>query len=216
MIIEQLSSGHSRCILFFAGWGIDARPFEHIKSDGFDLFIAYDYRSLDADFQALERYDEVHLVAWSMGVWAASAALKNVAITSATAINGTEQPVNDEYGIPVKIAYGTLDTLTSETLLRFNRRMCASAEVLDVFNANVPQRGIEELKEELSAIYRQAEKNSETSIVWNRAVIGRGDRVFPVSNQECFWQKKGVEKLQIIDAPHYPFYLWNEWREIIV
>ena len=215
MILEQLSSGHSRCILFFAGWGMDAHPFKYMNADGFDLFAAYDYRSLDADWAILGKYEEVHLIAWSMGVWAASETLKNVKLTSATAINGTEMPVDNEYGIPEQIANGTLETLTSETLSRFNRRMCASAEVLELFNANAPKRGIDNLKEELAAIYRQAKELTKRSIVWNKVVIGRNDRIFPFLNQERFWSEKEVEKIEIIDAPHYPFYLWNEWKEIL-
>ena len=215
MIIEQLSSEHNRCILFFAGWGMDAHLFKRIDAEGFDLFIAYDYRSLNADLSVLKRYDEVHVVAWSMGVWAASVVLRGVEIASATAINGTELPVNDEYGIPVQIAHGTLDTLTPESLARFNRRMCAGAEVLAGFNAVAPRRGAGELKEELAAIYRQAETATGASLTWNKALIGRGDRIFPVANQERFWmEKRGVET-QVIDAPHYPFYLWNEWSEIV-
>ena len=215
MIIEQLSSGHNRCLLFFAGWGMDAHPFKRMAAEGFDLFIAYDYRSLDVDLPVLTSYEEVHIVAWSMGVWAASTVLQGVEIASAMAINGTELPVNDNYGIPVQIAHGTLDTLTPESLARFNRRMCASAEVLADFNAIAPQRGIDELKEELAAIYRQAGTADESPLIWNKALIGRGDRIFPVANQERFWmEKRGVE-MQVIDAPHYPFYLWNRWNEIV-
>jgi len=215
MIIEQLSSGNNRCLLFFAGWGMDARPFKRIAAEGFDLFIAYDYRLLNADLSMLKRYGEVHIVAWSMGVWAASVALQGIDIASATAINGTELPVNDNYGIPARIAQGTLDTLTPESLARFNRRMCASAEVLVGFNAVAPQRGVDELKEELAAIYRQADTMVRLPLVWNKALIGRGDRIFPVANQERFWlEKRGVET-RVIDAPHYPFYLWNKWIEIV-
>ena len=215
MILEQLSSGHDRCLLFFAGWGMDARPFKRIAAEGFDLFIAYDYRLLNADLSVLKNYDEIHVVAWSMGVWTASVVLQGIDIASATAINGTELPVNDNYGIPVQIARGTLNTLTPETLARFNRRICASAEVLAGFNAVAPQRGVDELKEELAAIYRQAETAVKSPLVWNKALIGRGDRIFPVANQERFWlEKQGVET-QVFDAPHYPFYLWNKWNEIV-
>ena len=166
-------------------------------------------------FASVQRYEEIHLVAWSMGVWAASIALKNVKIASATAINGTEMPVDDEFGIPEQIASGTLETLTYETLSRFNRRMCLSAQVLELFNANAPQRNINDLKDELLAIYRQAKEVPQSSVVWNRVVIGCNDRIFPFSNQERFWATKETTKIEVIDAPHYPFYLWNEWREIL-
>ena len=37
--------------LFFAGWGMDERPFLHYHPADRDLLVCYDYRSLDFDFK---------------------------------------------------------------------------------------------------------------------------------------------------------------------
>ena len=62
-------------LLFFAGWGMDETPFMHNLPPNKDLIICYDYRSLDFDSTLLSTYEGIYVVAWSMGVWAASQVL---------------------------------------------------------------------------------------------------------------------------------------------
>ena len=59
-------------LLFFAGWGMDETPFMHNLPPNTDLIICYDYRSNDFDSTLLSTYEGIYVVAWSMGVWAAS------------------------------------------------------------------------------------------------------------------------------------------------
>ena len=40
-----------------------------IAPENSDLLVCYDYRSLDFDFTLLQGYQEIRLIAWSMGVW---------------------------------------------------------------------------------------------------------------------------------------------------
>ena len=56
-----------RLTLFFAGWGMDECPFMDYCSGNSDLLVCYDYRSLDFDFTLLQGYQEIRLIAWSMG-----------------------------------------------------------------------------------------------------------------------------------------------------
>lgn len=54
--------------------------------------LCYDYRETAFE-EDLNRYDEIHLVAWSMGVRMAECTLADTyTLTSATAINGTSRP----------------------------------------------------------------------------------------------------------------------------
>ena len=78
-------------LLFFAGWGMDETPFMHNLPPNKDLIICYDYRSLDFDSTLLSTYDGIYVVAWSMGVWAASQVLpdSNLPLKQSIAINGT-------------------------------------------------------------------------------------------------------------------------------
>ena len=67
-----------RLTLFFAGWGMDECPFMDHCPENSDLLVCYDYRSLDFDFTLLQGYQEIRLIAWSMGVWAASMVLQDM------------------------------------------------------------------------------------------------------------------------------------------
>ena len=51
------------------------------------------------------------------------------------------------------------------------------------------QRPVEELKEELAAIGRQYSELPPSTFVWNKAIIGESDHIFPPKNQEQAWQK---------------------------
>lgn len=177
-------------LLFFAGWGMDETPFMHNLPPNKDLIICYDYRSLDFDSTLLSTYDGIYVVAWSMGVWAASQVLpdSNLPLKQSIAINGTPFPIDDMRGIPPAIFEGTLNNLNEATLQKFRRRMCGSGSAFQAFLEIAPQRPVEELKEELAAIGRQYSELPPSTFVWNKAIIGESDHIFPPKNQEQAWQ----------------------------
>ncbi len=144
-----------RLILIFAGWGMDANPFRHISRPGYDTLVVWDYRDLYADWSFVANYDEIVLIAWSMGVYAASKTIHSIdhLITAKIAVNGTMMPVDDLHGIPVGVYEGTTATLDDRNLRKFFRRMCGDRETTERFLATAPERGVEELIEELNAIY---------------------------------------------------------------
>ena len=84
---------------------------------------------MDFEGEALSGYRKIRLVAWSLGVWAASVVFgkKPVSFTEAIAVNGTPCPVHDRWGIPETIFRGTLDNVTEEGMRRFNRRMYSAS-----------------------------------------------------------------------------------------
>ena len=104
--------------LFFAGWGMDECPFMDYCPENSDLLVCYDYRSLDFDFTLLQGYQEIRLIAWSMGVWAASMVLQDMdlPICESVALNGTVTPVDDLKGISQQVFEGTLEGLNEGTL----------------------------------------------------------------------------------------------------
>lgn len=206
-----VGKGNESLVLFFSGWGMDSRPFRRIKSDSRDVIVVYDYTDLAFDRQMLEGYTKIYLVAWSMGVWAAARVLGGVPLESAVAVNGTPFPVGDESGIPAAVFEGTLEHLSEEGIRRFNRRMCGTREILASFMSDPVRRPAESLKEELFRIREQLDFPVQ-SVSWTKAVISDADRIFPERNLKRYWQ--GVPQL-CLDAPHYPFYLWNEWNEIV-
>ena len=189
-----------RLTLFFAGWGMDECPFMDYCSGNSDLLVCYDYRSLD--FTLLQGYQEIRLIAWSMGVWAASMVLQDMdlPICERVALNGTVTPVDDLKGIPQQVFEGTLEGLNEGTLEKFIRRMCLKKENLETFLSKRPQRAVEELQEELRRIGEQVKSCAVPSFAWERAVIGKNDLIFTAVNQRNAWT--GTEVAEY-DIPHY-------------
>ena len=94
---------NNKVIVFFNGWGMDESVVHHLDFSDYDVLMFYDYNNLDTnfDFNSLDKYKNKSLIAWSMGVMVAT--LFNQKYTSATAINGTLKPIDNEFGIPQRI-----------------------------------------------------------------------------------------------------------------
>ena len=145
-IINKLSPS---LILCLAGWSTSPELFRHLEvPEQTDLWIAYDYRTLAFE-ETFASYKEVHLVAWSLGVWVATRLWAgHRSFTTATALNGTPFPMHDTLGIPTAIFEGTLHHISEEGMRRFNRRMCGDKETFNRYSELSP-RPLEEIKEEL-------------------------------------------------------------------
>ena len=130
-----IQTGHPRLLVFFAGWASDPTPFQDYRPAGRDYVVCYDYRTLENDFIPHGTYHEADIVAWSMGVWAAShvVPMLDVPIGKSIAINGTPYPIDAGKGIPPAIWQGTLDNLSPLSLHKFTRRMCADTEAFHRF-----------------------------------------------------------------------------------
>jgi Uncharacterized protein conserved in bacteria len=61
-------------IVFFSGWGMDVEPFKNKldKVSNADICICYDYNDMDLNIEPLKRYKHTTIIAWSLGVFAAS------------------------------------------------------------------------------------------------------------------------------------------------
>lgn len=208
-IIKQ---DHKHLILFFAGWGMDETPFENISPTDCDWMICYDYRSLEFNADQLDKYTEITLIAWSMGVWVASQIIKQFSqlpIFQSIAINGTPYPIHETKGISPSVFEGTLQGLNEQTLLKFQRRMCSSGTDYKKFQMMAPKRTVEELKEELAAIQKQCLSLAPSDFVWQKAVIGSNDRIFLPDNQWLAWKNNTDSPIQV-EAAHYQQELFNE------
>ena len=163
MRIEWLDKKNTgRVIVFFNGWGMDGKAVQHIKGD-YDILVINDYRQLDIEnLPELVSYQEIYVVAWSMGVWAAANTLMDWGISyeRLIALNGTEHPVNDLWGIPEKIYRLTERGMNAAGREKFMLRMLDNAAERERFVDNRPQREVEEVCDELVAIRLQAEPGS--------------------------------------------------------
>ena len=136
-----IKNNQKHLLLFFAGWGMDETPFLQIRPTNKDWLICYDYRSLEFDAIILQEYSEITLIAWSMGVWAASQIMKqypSLPLSQSIAINGTPYPIHETKGITPAIFEGTLQGLNEQSLQKFQRRMCGSTAGYKTFQTVAP------------------------------------------------------------------------------
>lgn len=191
-------------ILFFCGWGTDAHLIESYCPNNCDLACCYDYRDLDFNASELNGYKEIKIIAWSLGVWAASKVLPihPLPVCSCIAINGTLFPIDNKKGIPPAIFQGTIDRLDEKGLRKFNRRMCNSAEDFETFQKFAPERTVAELKNELICIQKLVtEDNTPSLLKWKKVYISPEDRIFPGENQQNAWQS--TTEIETITEGHY-------------
>lgn len=216
-----------RLVVYCAGWGTDAAAIEHMSlPPGVDVLVCWDYRDLTWDF-ASQDYQECHLVAWSMGVWAAEQTLSHWPWQSACAINGTPYPKHAQWGIDPQVFMATLAGLDEVGRHKFERRMCKSAIQLAHYQALVA-RPLEEIRQELIQINQSIEtttQNVETEaysidaaaygkpkIAWTRVIIGAQDRIIPSAHQLAYWQLQETQ-IELIPEAHYiwdSFYAWEQ------
>lgn len=151
----------------------------------FDTAIVWDYADLSTPLPFLAAARRVELIAWSMGVWAATQTLDRAALSTATAVNGTPWPIDDVRGIPEAVFDATLAGFSEAGLLRFRRRMCGGAKGLAGFMAHAPRRTAEDLGGELAALGRAIRARPERTFAWTRAIVCADDRVFPPAAQRA-------------------------------
>ena len=183
--LEGHSDSNPRLILFFAGWAMDDKPFAHLARPGYDIAVIWDYRNLHIDWSFTRPYSEICILAWSMGVYAATITTQAIdyKVTARIAVNGTITPIHNTHGIPEAIYHGTLDGLSERNLLKFYRRVCGSAQAYKDFCLNIPQRPLDQLRDELAAIETHSILANPVAERWDLAIISRDDAIFPPVNQ---------------------------------
>lgn len=193
-----------RLIVIYAGWGMDWRPFANLEHDGYDIMVVWDYRDLTFNWSPYLRYDEICLLAWSMGVFAASVTMHEIEprVTMRIAINGTLQPIDDYHGIPPAIWTGTMNALSPSTWRKFQRRMCDTKTQFEEFKENAPKRTIADLLEELVSLETHSIFHTEQITDWDLAIVSKHDAIFPAANQLRAWNK--IAPTRVLEAGHLP------------
>lgn len=216
-----IHENNPKLLILFAGWAADETPFKKYRPSGMDFMICYDYRSLDFDATPLSQYRQVCVVAWSMGVWAAGIVLPSVSAPNLVSIafNGSLRPIDDNEGIPVEIFNATLSNLSHASLRKFMIRMCGSYKAYRSFLEVTPNRGIDEIKEELQLIEKQYLQSKRCNHGYpNYAVIGIRDGIFPPRNLMRHYGGMGKGRIVVADCAHYDepmfrFLLQDLWAE---
>ena len=195
---------------------MDPTPFQEVPARGYDLVMVYDYRELEPfDWTPFLSYQQVHLIAWSMGVWMAAHLLKNYQahFASLTAIGGTLVPIDAQKGIPGTSYQAMLAGFDGEVLAQFYDNMFDDKEQLTRFLAHKPQRTLEELGQEMAAFQQAFNQFGREKDIYTRKIITSRDRIFSGRNQMRAWGKgKGFVR----NWPHFPFFLIEDWSDLLV
>lgn len=195
-----------RLILIFPGWGTQPSFYSDLSRSVWDLCVVEDYSDFDFPMQELSDYSTIYLYAWSLGVAMAPRVLKEGDVTAAFAINGTEEPVSSEYGIPERIFKGTREGLSDLNLRKFRRRMVDSPRAFtDLLQKLETQHDdIERLRKELLTFESLPDVPVAHRLKWNRAYLPETDNIIPVAAQKKYWATRPDVPVTMLRGCHLP------------
>lgn len=194
-------------IVFFSGWGdgnISFKPF----CENFDVLMFFDYRTLDEITIDFSQYKNKYLICWSMGVYVCNYYYNKFNnFNKLIAINGTQKPIDDNFGIPAFIYDLTIQNFNELSCNKFVKKMSPSLAP-DKYATN----SIEELRNELISI-----KNLEIKelLKFDKAIISLKDKIFPPQNQINWWKTQNVQIEISENSFHYIFDIYKNWSDLI-
>ncbi len=196
---------------------MDGHPFSPLASYEWNVLMFYDYTDLSVDQdlpQLIGDYEEIILVAWSMGVWVGQQLFYPFAkeLTAALALNGSLCPIDDQFGIPKDIVQATCDTLDEKQRVKFYARMCKDRTLYRTFLTNQPQRNVKSQKTELGVLLDITREPSSQESIYTCALIADRDYIMPTKNQLNYWPEKIVHQ---VDGNHFLFYAYKSWDELV-
>lgn len=173
--------------LIFLGYGQDEKPFLYLKDHFSDsLALVYDYTNMNFDPGMYDEFDEICLIAWSMGVMVAPKVLNKYGLLNkvkvSTAINGTLEGIDDTLGIPLSMWQATIDAIDEKNAVKFYRRMCSDKWLFARYMINRPDRSVESLKAELEALIPFSREPLVSDFVYDTTIVGKKDKIFSPKN----------------------------------
>ena len=206
-------------IVFFAGWSFDEKPFIALNYTDYDVLVVYDYNSLfiPEDLKDFSAYKNKTLITWSMGVFVACK-LKDLFsdFNKKIAINGTTSPVDDIYGIPVRMFELTIKHAQKGLEGKFYQNLFSTDEEYQLYTSYPVQRPIENRVSELENLYTliKNENNLESVGFYDLAIVSDFDKIIPPKNQiKC--HNKNSTPVITVPYGHYPYYHFASWKELI-
>ncbi len=206
---------NDKCILFFNGWGMDENATSHILPLDYDVCMFNNYNPIGRIILNPNDFKKIFVVAWSLGVWAASKIINEpkIEIEKAIALNGTLKPVDMDKGISPIVFNATYENWNEENRIKFNQRMFGGKKYLMNQSHHLSSRSVECQKEELAYLLIESSARPISDLKYDCALISNRDMIFTAQNQRNFW----TDKTRIIerDFAHYPFSKFQTWDEII-
>lgn len=197
-----IQEGHPDLVLYMLGWAATPNAVCHITPPGCDVLACYDHRSIAPlraqDFTA---YRRIYLFAWSFGVWVAEQCCRELPLHKAIALNGTPFPVDDRYGMRLRVVLRTMQGLARVGMNPFNEK--AYGGVRYIPQGPFPDRTIQEKIDELNLLADWSKADSAAHTAWDAAYIGDKDEIFPPAKMWAYWQSVGLGTG--FESYHYPF-----------
>lgn len=194
---------------------MDEKAVSHLSSGVFDVACFSDHSQIELSIEEFQPYSDLHVIAWSLGVFAAEHYLSNTSlkIRSALAINGTIQAIDDNSGIPENVFLNTLKNWDERNRTKFEMRMFGGRQNWSNANAMLPNRATNNQKEELAALLQLFNNDKPRKLKWDHVIVGRQDLIFPYDSQKNFWETRA--HIKELDIPHFPFIVFNSWEQLM-
>ncbi|ECP8603275.1 DUF452 family protein [Campylobacter jejuni] len=190
-----------KLIVVFGGFASHPSHFSHLKSDK-NVILFYDYENFDLNFN-FKAFDELFLIAFSMGVCVANRVLKELNFKQKIAINGTNLGIDKSKGIHPTIFKKTLQNFKLEHFKKalFKERKNEAK--------NFIFKDEKDLKTELEKLFEFASKECNENFIWDKIYSSNNDEIFP---QNAL--KNTFSKLIFLNEPHFAFFHFKTWDEI--
>lgn len=209
-----------KLLLFCNGWGMDEYPLTLLKSHEWNVLMFYDYVDLKSvhspTIKALFiNYEEIILVAWSMGVWAGQQLFfhHRECLKAALALNGTLCPIDDRFGIPVKVVQATLESFGGNQRKKFYHRMCRKNAIYSTFLKYQPLRSVDNQKKELAYLLATVNRTEKMESIYSCAHVADQDYIIPTAHQLDCWPERLVRRVK---GYHFPFFSYQSWDELVM
>ena len=209
-VLQNVSD--NRLTLVFLGWGMDARCLARMSLPRGGVVAFWNYADLSSFDAQLAQSGisivglHVDVVAWSMGVWAAESIVQSHAWLRSgrlVAFCGSPRPVDDNFGIPSQTVLATAQNWSERSRTKFNLRMFGGKKALDLNADLLPDRDVDDQRNELLSIIRQSQSPTpEQPLVWSEVFIGADDAIFPMDNLIRYWQPHS-EIWHVDPTPHF-------------
>lgn len=240
-------------VVFFSGFASLPSHFSKLTDKNFmqdfDMIMVYDYcdfgecqAQIKEVINASKKYKNVYLIAWSMGVFVASALLSDFVyqagserdkiFTKKIAINGTNIGIDRQLGIPPKVFAYTAKNIQPQDFRNAIFDTKIQGENFQVMRDKILQYSLdfalpslENMQNELESLQLFAKNIAQNylqdfanNFLWDKAIISRTDKIFPPQACEAFFTQnphKNHTKIIYTDAPHFAFVGFRNWQEII-
>ncbi|EOB4242577.1 pimeloyl-ACP methyl esterase BioG family protein [Campylobacter jejuni] len=190
-----------KLIVIFGGFASHPSHFSHLKSNK-NVILFYDYENFDLNFD-FKAFDELFLIAFSMGVCVANRLLKELNFKQKIAINGTNLGIDKSKGIHPAIFKKMLQDFKLEHFKEalFKERKSLAKDFIF--------KDEKALKIELEKLFDFALTKQEENWLWDKVYSSKEDKIFPPNAL-----KNSFKNLFFLDEPHFAFFHFKTWDEI--